>query len=110
PDTALANLELSDPERAQLLSVDRRAWRYDPLRRRRTLRTLVEEFKVSTTLALAETRSLASLDGFSSSDYFHQAVQQRDSMGLAFAQFLSDASKSGRFKCPQLPDVLRLET
>jgi hypothetical protein len=110
PDEALANLDLTTDERAQLLAVDRRAWNYDPLRRRRTLRTLVEEFKISTTLLLAETRSLASLDRFFSSNQFHQSVQKRGSMGLAFAQFLSDLYQNNQLKTRQLPDVLRLET
>ncbi|HMY75348.1 MAG TPA: hypothetical protein PLQ88_26245, partial [Blastocatellia bacterium] len=44
PSRALAGLELTDAERGQLLAVDRRAWRHDPLRRKRTLQTLAEEF------------------------------------------------------------------
>src|SRR5438105_2578944 len=110
PDSVLVDLDLSHSERAQLLAVDRRVWRYDPLRRRRTLRTLVEEFKVSTTLVLSETRSLALLDRFFSSSYFHQSVQQRGSMGLAFAQYLEDLYRRDQSKVPQLPDILRLET
>src|SRR5688572_17688830 len=88
PDRALARLDLTEAERARLLGVDRRAWRHDPLRRRRTLRTLVEEFKISTTIALAETRSLASLERFFSSRFFHSSIEERGSMGLAFAEFL----------------------
>lgn len=110
PDQALANLELTPTEQQQLIQVDQRAWGYDPLRRKRTLRTLVEEFKASTTLALAETRSLASLDQFFSSSFFHTSVQNRGSMGLAFSQFLGNLIKQGILTAPQLPDVLRLET
>ena len=106
---ALAKLDLSEAERAQLLSVDRRAWRHDPLRRRRTLRTLVEEYKVSTTLVLSETRSLASLERFFSSGFFHAAVQERGSMGLAFSEFLLDGCRSGAWQAPQIPDIVRLE-
>src|SRR5437868_2250360 len=90
---ALAELDLSETERAQLRGVDRRAWRHDPLRRRRTLRTLVEEYKVSTTLVLAETRALASLERFFSSSFFHAAVQNRGSQGLAFSEFLLDGCR-----------------
>lgn len=108
PDAALGQLDLEPHEREQLLAVDRRAWRHDPLRRPRTLRTLVEEFKTSTTLALAETRSLSSLDAFFSSREFHGAVQERRSMALAFAAFLERLIAG--LACPQLPDVLRLET
>ena len=106
---ALAGLDLTDAERDQLLNVDRRAWRYDPLRRRRTLRTLVEEYKVSTTIALSETRSLASLERFFSSAFFHAAVQDRGSMGLAFSEFLLDGHRQGAWTAPQLSDVVRLE-
>ena len=93
PEQTLANLDLTEAERQQLLSVDRRAWRYDALRRKRTLRTLVEEFKTSTTIVLAETRSLASLEQFFSSSFFHGAVQERGSLGLSFAEFLLDGCK-----------------
>ncbi|HKQ77027.1 MAG TPA: hypothetical protein VJ810_25250 [Blastocatellia bacterium] len=109
PERALAGLDLKDHERSQLLGVDRRAWRSDALRRRRTLRTLVEEFKISTTIILAETRSLASLERFFSSRFFHASVEERGSMGLAFAEFLLDGSRRGDWKAPQIPDVVRLE-
>lgn len=109
PDEALAGLGLTATERAQLLSVDQRAWRHDALRRRRTLRTLVEEYKVATTIALAETRSLVSLERFFASSHFHNFVQQRGSMGLAFAEFLLEGCRQGAWTAPQLPDVIRLE-
>lgn len=110
PDTALEDLDLTESERRQLLSVDKRAWGYDALRRRRTLRTLVEEFKVSSTMALAETRSIASLEAFFSSDRFHTSVEQRGSMAMAFASFLLDMQNRGAIEMPQFADVLRLET
>jgi hypothetical protein len=109
PEQALAGLDLTDAERSQLLGVDRRAWRHDPLRRRRTLRALVEEFKVSTTIILAETRSLASLERFFSSRFFHGSIAERASMGLAFAEFLLDGTRRGDWKASQIVDVVRLE-
>jgi len=109
PDRALAGLHLTEVERNQLLGVDRRAWRHDALRRRRTLRTLVEEFKVSTTIILAETRSLASLERFFSSRFFHDSVTERGSMGLAFTEFLLDGFRREEWKAPQIADVVRLE-
>ncbi len=109
PTQAFAGLGLSETERAQLLSVDRRAWRHDALRRRRMLRTLAEEYKISTTIVLAETRLLASLEGFFSSLFFHTTVQQRGSMGLAFSEFLLDGCRQSAWRAPQLPDVVRLE-
>jgi hypothetical protein len=109
PDQALKGLELTDTERAQLLAVDHRAWRHDALRRKRTLRTLAEEFKVSTTIILAETRSLASLEQFFSSAFFHQAVQQRGSLALSFSEFLLDGCRNGAWHAPQITDIVRLE-
>lgn len=109
PARALAGLDLSDAERASLLRVDRRAWRTDALRRRRTLRTLAEEFKISTTIVLAETRSLASLEAFFASSFFHRAVQDRGSLGMGFSEFLLDGCKRGVWRAPQIEDVVRLE-
>jgi hypothetical protein len=109
PTHALSGLDLTDTEREQLLSVDRRAWRTDPLRRRRTLRTLVEEYKISTTIVLSETRSLASLERFFSSQFFHTSIQERGSMGLAFSEFLLDGHRRGEWKAEQIPDVVKLE-
>src|SRR5262245_46363958 len=109
PDRTLAVLDLTEAERGQLLGVDRRAWRHDPLRIRRTLRTLVEEFKVSTTIILAETRLLASLERFFSSRFFHDSVEKRGSMGLAFAEFLLEGRRRGEWRAPQIVDVVRLE-
>jgi len=110
PDKALANLNLSEQEKKQLLATDPRAWNYDPLRRLRTMRSLVEEFKVSATLVLSETRKLAFLESFFSSEIFHQFIQDRKSMALAFAKYLSVAISKSELTTPQLNDVLRLET
>lgn len=109
PDRTLAGLDLTEAERGQLLGVDRRAWRQDALRRRRTLRTLAEEFRISTTIILAETRSLASLERFFSSQFFHRSIEERGSMGLAFAEFLLDGRRNGKWEAPQIADVVRLE-
>lgn len=110
PDKALANLNLTEQEKKQLLATDPRAWNYDPLRRLRTMRSLVEEFKVSATLVLSETRRLSFLENFFSSEIFHQFIQDRKSMALAFAEYLSTAIVKGELVTPQLNDVLRLET
>jgi hypothetical protein len=108
-DQALAGADLTEAERAQLLRVDRRAWRHDTLRRRRMLRTLVEEFKVSTTVILAETRLLASLEQFFSSSFFHQSIQTRGSLARAFSEFLLDGYQHRHWSAPQIPDLVRLE-
>ena len=108
-EVALADLELSEAERAGLVRVDRRAWAHDALRRYRTLRTLAEEYQASTTLLLAATRSLASLDAFFSAREFHDAVQGRGSLALAFADFMERVARERCPVAPHLGDVLRLE-
>ncbi len=108
-DEALAGADLTEAERGQLLTVDRRAWRHDALRRRRTLRTLAEEFKISTTVILAETRSLASLEQFFSSSFFHQSIQNRGSLARAFSEFLLEGYQRKQWSAPQIPDLVRLE-
>lgn len=104
PDVVLAAL---DPAlRRQLAALDNRALRQNRLRRRRTLRTLCEEFQASTTLALAERRSLAALEDFFCSAAFHRAVEERGSLPLAFGEFLAGAG----FASPLLPPVLAIES
>ncbi|MBX7219108.1 MAG: hypothetical protein K1Y36_04110 [Blastocatellia bacterium] len=110
PETAFAGVDVSEAERQQVLQTDRRAWGYDQLRRQRSLRALADEFKSSVTLALAETRSLRFLEAYFSSPFFHEAVQNRGSMGLSFAAYLAEMVRQGTLKTPQLPDILRLET
>lgn len=109
PDKVLGAIGLDGDERAQLLAIDKRAWRTDPLRRRRTLRIIGEEYKVSTTLVFAETRSLAFVEGFFSSPNFHDAVMSRASITLAFGDFLQHVLRTGRLRTPQLEAVARLE-
>jgi hypothetical protein len=106
PEATLAPLGLDARERAQLLAVDRRAFRTDPLRRRRLLRVLAEELKVSTTLVLWETRSAASVEAFFGSRAFRGAVVERRSLAPAFGDFLASLPS----RTPQLADVVRLET
>ncbi len=110
PKISLSDSNLSEDEIRQLLATDRRAWLTDPLRRRRSLRALTDEFKASTTIALAETRSIARLDAFFSSRHFHQCVKPGGSMALAFSEFLSDDIRAGKLTTTILPEVLRFET
>lgn len=108
PEAALAPLGLDPEEREDLLAVDPRAFSVDPLRRTRALRDLIEEYKTSSTLVLAATRRIGSLDAFFSSPCFHDEVQRRGSLARAFAVFLrSFADTPGA--APQLRDLVRLE-
>lgn len=106
PAGVLGPLGVGPAERAQLLAVDRRAFRTDPLRARRVLRVLAEELKISTTLALWETRSAAFADGFFASPFFRAAVAERTALAPAYGAYLAAAPLA----TPQLPDVVRLET
>src|SRR5262249_36211148 len=80
PEGVLAPLGLDDEARRALLAVDRRAFRTDPLRTLRVLRVLADELKVSSTLALWETRSTRVAMGFFSSPFFRAAVAARGAL------------------------------
>jgi len=110
PDQTLSGFDLTPVERDQLIGVDCRTWRYDALRKRRTLRTLAEEFKIATTIILAETRSLASLEAYFSSRFFHSAIQERGSLARGFAEFLLNGCQQGAWQAPQISDIVRLES
>ena len=77
---------LTLPEGADqwLLSVDRRAWGIDTLRRSRTLFTLLEEFPASATVAFQHPEAAALLDRFFSSESFHSGIQGRASLARVF--------------------------
>jgi hypothetical protein len=108
PDRVLAHLPPS--LRAQLQAIDPRAFALDPLRQRRTLGHLAEEWKATVTLVLAETRSYAHLAGFFSSSEFHEAVETRGPLPLAFAAWLAAELAAGRLGSPLTAEVLAVET
>jgi hypothetical protein len=102
---------LSSEERASILSIDARALRADPVRRRRTLRGLLDELKISTTITLGEWRSFAKFEeGFFTSERFHKAITKDTLLVLALASFLEDEASAGRLKNAHLKEVLRYET
>lgn len=109
PDAALAGLELDNGLVEQLLTNDRRLWNADRMRRRRALHILIEEFKVASTLAMHEGRSLSLLDAFFSSAPFHQAVQLRGYMAIAYVAYLESLLQAGTLSSPHLVAALRLE-
>ena len=104
-DAPLRAAGLGEREMGWLRKIDRRAWRHDPARRRRTLRALVEEMKASSAIALAEKKRVAFLEAFFESEPFHAAVQARGSLVAAYADYLLAAELA----TPQLPEVVRLE-
>ena len=91
-DAAAALPELPPALRAQLAAIDPRALKLDRLLRRRTLRTLFDEFKGSTTLFLARTKKLAALDEFFRSRPFHEAIASARPLAFAYADFLGPAT------------------
>ena len=91
-DAAAALPELPAPLRAQLAAIDPRALKLDRLLRRRTLRTLFDEFKASTTLYLARARKLSALDEFFRSRPFHDAIATARPLAYAYADFLGGAA------------------
>lgn len=91
-DAATALPELPPELREQLAAIDPRALKLDRLLRQRTLRTLFDEFKASTTLFLARTKKLSSLDDFFRSRAFHDAIATARPLAVAYADFLGPAA------------------
>lgn len=109
PAPILTPLGISERLQAQLIANDRRLWQADRLRRRRALNVLMEEFKVSTALALDESRRLGTLTDYFSSPEFHAAVQGRGYMALAFAAYLRRLIRDGVLIRAAARSVLALE-
>lgn len=88
PAAALADVDLTADERRWLVSTDRRRFSADPLRPRRVLRALLDEFRASSALLVQSTRRLATLEHFFGSPEFHRTIQHRGSLAGAFAAYL----------------------
>ena len=69
----------------------------------------MEEFRISAALVLLETGKFAVLDRFFSSVYFHEAVQKRRYMALAFEAYLQSLEQSENFKNSGFTAALTLE-
>jgi hypothetical protein len=91
-DPAAALPELPAALQAQLAAIDPRALRHDKFLRQRTLRTLFDEFKGSTTLFLARAKKLSALDDFFRSRPFHEAIATSRPLAFAYADFLGGAA------------------
>ncbi len=85
---ALAGVDVTEEERAWLVAPDRRRWGADPLRRARGLQALLEEYPVSGAV-LARRAGVAALDAYFSSPIFHDCIQDRGSLALAFGRWLA---------------------
>lgn len=104
PERALADVDLTTTERDWLRSADPRRFTADPLRPRRVLKGLLDEYKASSALAVAATRRLATLDAYFASPIFHACIQSRGSMAIAFGDFLGALDGD-----PRIAAVARLE-
>jgi len=91
-DPAGALPDLPSTLQAQLAAIDPRALKLDRLLRQRTLRTLFDEFKASTTLFLARAKKLSALDEFFRSRPFHEALATARPLAFAYADFLGGAA------------------
>jgi hypothetical protein len=109
PEGALADVELSDRERAWLRAPDPRGWRTDPERPDRALTVLVQEYPASVALAAASGGGLEKLRVFFSSAGFHRAIQDRGSMALAFGGYLIDLAEAGEVGDRRVAPLARLE-
>ncbi|MCA9541538.1 MAG: hypothetical protein KC620_21720 [Myxococcales bacterium] len=85
---ALVDVPLTAAEQSWLVAPDRRRWAADPLRRTRGLQALLEEFPVASALAAGPGKA-GTLDAFFSTPTFHDCIQQRGSLAMAFAAFLA---------------------
>jgi hypothetical protein len=102
PDVVMAEPELAAAtaaERAfvatELSRIDPRALGLDPLRRRRVLKALASEYRLSVPLCLWRRRRLDALEGFFASPEFHGAVMARGSLAPAFGDYLARLDAGG---------------
>ncbi len=98
PDRALAGVEVTPIERRWLTDVTPAAWRTDRDRPARVLAALAEEFPLTSRLAPARA------SGFFAAPEFHEAVQRRGSLALAFGAYL------GRSDDPRVRALAALES
>ena len=95
---------LSEQELGWLRATDPRAWTVDHQRPARTLNELTAEFPVSTALVVGRTRQASTVQAFFQSAEFHDAVQDRGSLDVAFARYLTGLELD-----PHLADIVALE-
>lgn len=92
PKSTLSGLELTDTERAWIASSDARAYRTDPHRGARVLTAIIEEFALTSALLARASGSIQVLHDYISSPEFHRAIQQRESVALAFGSYVDGGS------------------
>ena len=99
---AAALPELPAPLRTQLAAIDPRALKLDRLLRRRTLRTLFDEYKASTTLYPgARASKLSALDEFFRSRPFHDAIASARPLALPTPIFSAARRRPSSARSPK---------
>ncbi|MCP4869747.1 MAG: hypothetical protein GY898_13630 [Proteobacteria bacterium] len=109
PDAALADEELTADERAMLIAPDQRAWGTDPARVDRVLEALRRELPVSCAIVELASGSRRALLRFFSDEAFHDCVSNRGVLVFAFADWLQDQGREGRWGRIRLTAVATLE-
>jgi len=79
---------IAAPERELLKKLDPRALRTDSMRRPRAVQAILEEYPVSAALI-----GIPTVDAYFASTNFREAVFNRGSMALAFADYLGDRAR-----------------
>jgi len=95
--SALENVGLSSSELALLVRPDKRAWLLDPQRPSRVFEAIRTEYPISCALAEVASGGREGMLRFFSCRPFHQAVQQRGTVALAFGDWLATEARDGRF-------------
>lgn len=89
--------------------VDARALDTDPMRHARVLQAMLEDFRISATMAVAETRRFGMLEDFFASEDFARGLAERARLALAFGDYLLDAARRGVLTDPYVGEVIALE-
>jgi hypothetical protein len=108
PLEALQGLALTTNEIAMLHKADPRAWRLDPLRRARSLEALLEEYPASGALIAHSTPHVGALDAFFSSEAFHECIQERGRLAVAYGAYTTALGR--QWKRPDIVAFATLET
>lgn len=109
PAGALAGEDLTPAERAMVVAPDRRAWGADPDRVDRVLEALRLELPIACAVVELASGTRRGLLRFFSSAEFHRSVQARGVLVFAFADWLQEQGRHGRWGRIRLTAVATLE-
>jgi len=95
-EVALQSEGLTSAERVSLVRPDQRVWLLDPERPSRVFEAIRTEYPISCALAEVASGGRGGMLRFFSSRPFHEAVQQRGTVALAFGAWLEAEARDGR--------------